>query len=90
MASGKAASSVVLTGRSFLALTGISEVVSFDERDVSLSLGEDGTLLDISGEGLSIVRLSLETGEVDISGRIDAVVYTDERPRKGLLSRLFG
>lgn len=88
MAESKRTSSAVLTGRSFLALTGINEVVSFDESTVTLDC--EGTLLAISGEGLSIVKLSLENGEVSLSGRIDAIVYTDEQPKKGLFSRLFG
>ncbi len=89
MAEGKQASSATLTGRSFLALTGIDEVISFDDGMVTLDCG--GTLLAVSGENLSIVKLSLENGEVSISGRIDAIVYTDDRqPKKGLFSRLFG
>ncbi len=88
MADGKQASSAVLTGRSFLALTGIDEVVSFDDSLVTLNSG--GTLLAVSGENLTMVKLSLENGEVSISGRIDAIVYTDEQPKKGLFSRLFG
>lgn len=88
MAEGKQASSAVLTGRSFLSLTGIDEVIGFDDGMVTLDCG--GTMLAVSGEGLSMVKLSLESGEVSISGRIDAIVYTDEQPKKGLFSRLFG
>lgn len=88
MAEGKHNTSAVLTGRSFLALTGINEVVSFDESTVTLDCA--GTLLAVSGENLSIVKLSLENGEVSLSGRIDAIVYTDEQPKKGLFKRLFG
>lgn len=88
MADSKITSSAVLTGRSFLALCGINEVISFDENMVSLD--SQGTVLAISGENLSIVKLSLENGEVSISGRIDAIVYTDEQPKRGFFGRLFG
>ncbi len=81
-------SSALLTGRSFLALTGVNEVISFDEGLVTLN--SQGSVLAISGEDLSIVKLSLESGEVSLSGRIDAIVYTDEQPKKGLFSKLFG
>ena len=84
----KSGSSVQLTGRSFLELTGINEVLGFDEGLVSLACGD--TVLAVSGEGLSIVKLSLESGELSLSGRIDAIVYTDEQPKKGFFSRLFG
>ncbi len=88
MAENKISSSAVLTGRSFLALTGIKEVVSFDENMVSLD--SQGSLLAVSGEDLSIVKLSLESGEVSVSGKIDAIVYTDEQPKKKMFSKLFG
>ena len=74
----KSNSSAMLTGRSFLALTGIDEVISFDDELVSLN--SQGAVLTVGGQGLSIVKLSLENGEVNISGRIDAIVYTDEQP----------
>ncbi len=88
MAEEKINSSAVLTGRAFLALTGIKEVISFDEGLVTLD--SQGSVLAVSGSDLSIVKLSLESGEVSISGRIDAIVFTDEQPKKGLFSRLFG
>ena len=87
MADSKNNTSAHLTGRSFLALTGIDEVLSFDESMVTLDSG--GTVLAVSGSGLSIVKLSLESGEVSLSGQIDAIVYTDEQPKKGLFSKLF-
>ena len=87
MADEKLMSSATLTGRSFLALTGIDEVISFDEQTVTLDCA--GTVLAVSGENLSMVKLSLENGEVSISGRIDAIVYTDEQPKKGIFSKFF-
>ncbi|MBE6677903.1 MAG: sporulation protein YabP [Ruminococcaceae bacterium] len=84
----KSNSSAMLTGRSFLALTGIDEVISFDDELVSLN--SQGAVLTVGGQGLSIVKLSLENGEVNISGRIDAIVYTDEQPKRGLFSKFFG
>jgi len=88
MVENKNNTSAHLTGRSFLALTGIDEVLSFDDGMVSLDCG--GTVLAVSGSELSIVKLSLESGEVSLSGRIDAIVYTDEQPKRGLFSKLFG
>lgn len=80
-------SSAILTGRNFLALTGINEVVSFDETMVCLD--SQGAILTIGGQGLSIVKLSLESGEVSLSGKIDAIVYTDEQPKRGFIAKLF-
>lgn len=76
---------IALDSRSSLNVSAVDDVVSFDETLVSLSVGE--MTLNVSGEGLSIKNLSLENGEITVNGRIDAVVYFDEAPRK---KRFFG
>ncbi len=68
--------SVTCTARDITLVTAVYDIISFDDTQVSLSLGED-TILSVSGTGLTLRRLSLETGEVDISGRIEAIVYLD-------------
>lgn len=77
--------SLVLDSRSALNVTAVDDVVSFDETLVSLSVGE--TTVNISGEGLSIKNLSLENGDITVNGKIDAIVYFDEAPRR---KRFFG
>ncbi len=74
-----------LDSRSTLNVTAVDDVVSFDETLVTLSVGE--TVMNISGEGLSIKNLSLENGDITVNGRISAIVYFDELPRK---KRFFG
>ena len=45
----------------------------------------------ITGEELHIGKLSLDGGEMQVDGRIDAVTYEDTEVRQGsFLSRLFG
>ncbi|MBE6683289.1 MAG: sporulation protein YabP [Ruminococcaceae bacterium] len=76
-----------LDSRSSLKITAANEVISFDETLISLSVGE--SVLNISGNGLSIKNLSLENGDIEIDGNITAVVYFDEDRRKKK-SRFFG
>ena len=80
---------VILEGRRRMALSGITDVDSFDEQLVVLYC--DTGQIAIRGEQLHISRIDVETGEVNLEGgRIDGVTYTDQRPnRGGLLSRLF-
>ena len=82
---------LVLQNRYTAALTGICEVVSFDENIVVLDT--DMGLLTIKGRELHVTRLTLEKGEADLEGNIDSLVYTsnDSYRRQGqpLLSRLF-
>ena len=80
--------SVTVTERDVTLVTAVCDIISFDETQVSLSLGED-IVLSVSGNGLTLRRLSLETGEVDISGRVDALVYL-ENGVKQKKRRLFG
>ena len=80
--------SLSLESRSCLNITAVDDVLSFDETLVSLSVGE--TVLNISGEGLSIKNLSLENGDITVNGNISAMVYFDDSPRKkrfGLFGR---
>ena len=79
--------SLVLDSRNTLNITAVDDVLSFDETLVSLSIGE--TVLNVSGEGLSIKNLSLEDGNVTVNGKISAVVYFDDTPRKKRFS-VFG
>ena len=67
-----------------------TDVLSFDVSEILLET-EQGMLL-IKGTDLHVNRLSLEKGEVDIAGRIDALSYSDvSHAHKGesLLSRMF-
>lgn len=79
---------LTLNERRQLSLTGVSEVVSFDENTVVLHT-ELGTLV-IQGTELQLKTLSLEGGQVAVDGTISALHY--EQPRSGgsWLRRLMG
>jgi sporulation protein YabP len=72
-------------------LTGILDVISFDENTIVLDT--DMGLLTIKGKDLHVSRLSLEKGELDIEGRTDSFAYSsNESYRKAgqsLFARLF-
>lgn len=79
---------VILTNRGTCALNGISDILSFDVNEILLET-EMGMLMirDVN-------RLTLEKGEVDLSGKIDSIQYSDVSKGKGsqgesLLGRLF-
>lgn len=87
MSDGQFPHKLTLDERKKLTLTGVSEVVSFDETAVVLRTGL-GTLM-VHGRELQLKNLSLEGGQVAVEGQISALVY--EEPRSGgWLSRLFG
>ena len=82
---------VELFNRERGSITGISDVVSFDENQIILDT--DMGLLTLKGKNLHVSRLTLEKGEVDIDGSFDSFIYSsNESFRKSgesLLKRLF-
>lgn len=72
---------LTLNQRKNLTMTGVTEVLSFDESAVLLRTGL-GTLA-VQGQELKLKTLSLEGGQVAVDGRISALVY--EEPREGNL-----
>lgn len=78
-----------LEGREKLTVSGVEDVERFDENCIVMSTCV-GTLV-ISGEDLHIGKLSLDGGELHVTGNIDGVNYEErESPRGSLLGRLFG
>ena len=75
-----------LSERNQLTMTGVTEVVSFEETAVVLrtSLGT----LTVQGTGLQLKTLSLDGGQVAVDGTVSALIY--EEPRLGGWKRIFG
>ena len=77
---------LTLHERKNLTMSGVTEVVSFDESAVVMktTLG----LLTVQGQDLKLKTLSLDGGQVVVDGQICALVY--EEPREtGLWQRLW-
>lgn len=66
-------------------LTGVSEVLSFDENQVSL-LTDCGEI-SLTGENLHVTALMLEEGKMTVEGKVDSVFYLQPARRSGWLSR---
>ena len=69
---------VILKNREKVMVSGAAEVDSFDEHQVVL-ITELGVLV-IKGSGLHIQSLNVESGDVSIDGRIEAVDYIESEP----------
>ena len=80
--------SLALKDRSRLALTGITRIISCDENAAVLEtpLGN----LTVGGQGLQVSELSVASGQVQLSGKIEYLQYAENRQSGGsLLARLF-
>ena len=77
---------LTLNERKNLTLTGVSEVIAFDENMVllSTSLGR----LEVQGENLQLKNLSLDGGQVAVDGEISALFYSQTRQKSGFWQRL--
>ena len=87
----KRAHKLILNNRRTCNLTGVNDVLSFDEKEIILET-EQGMLM-IKGNDLHVNRLTLDKGEVDADGRIDSFTYSEQSGLAGkgesFLSRLF-
>ena len=78
---------LTLTERKHLTLTGVTEVMRFDEEDITMrtTLG----LLAVHGNDLKLKTLSLDGGHVVVDGDIQALIYQQDRPDRSGWRKLF-
>ena len=77
-----------LNERKELTVTGVTEVVSFDEETVVMktSLGT----LTVHGRQLQLKNLSTNGGQVEVSGTVSALIYQQNKPTGSWVRRIFG
>ena len=78
---------LAMEGRRQLSLSGVEEVESFDEHEIIMTTS-CGSLI-VRGEDLSISRLSVDAGDVNVQGMITSLSYEEVAPSGSLWARLF-
>ena len=80
---------LILENREKLSISGVLDVLSFDDQIVILET-ELG-MLTIKGEDLRINKLSIDTQDVIIEGNINTLTYSDKEEKKNgsLLGKIF-
>ena len=79
---------VIMENRGKLSISGVEDVDSFNEEEIVLQT-EMG-ILKLHGCDLHISKLSVEIGEVVITGKVSAMEYDDAAHHGGsLLARMF-
>jgi len=79
--------SLSLDERQRLTVTGVQEVVEFNEDNVTVQTVKG--LLNIRGSGLRVDKLEKETGELRLTGNVSDLGYEDAGPGQGFFARLF-
>lgn len=83
---------LIINNRKTSTMTGILDVLSFDLNEILLET-EQGMLV-VKGTDLHVNRLSVEKGEVELSGNIDSIAYSNVNhvgtsSNENFFSRLF-
>lgn len=83
-------SNLSLWNREKLTLTGIIEVISFDEERIFLitTLGN----IDIKGENLKMNKLDVQNGDVIITGLIVSISYSNKdisKNKENIIKKIF-
>ena len=82
---------IVINNRKSSVVTGVLDVLSFDLNEILLET-EQGLLM-VKGTDMHVNRLSLEKGEVDLSGNIDSIAYSEIHAKgktsENLIAKLF-
>ena len=74
--------------RESVAVTGVLDVISFDEEQVICET--DMGVLILRGNNLHVASLNLENGSLDIFGEIVSINYESQGPRPGKKSGMLG
>ncbi|MCY6960335.1 sporulation protein YabP [Clostridium brassicae] len=83
-------SNLTLENRKKMVLSGVLEVISFDDKCIAL----DTTLgtLTVRGQELKMNKLDVQNGDIIILGQINSCVYTtteSKKDKESIIARLF-
>lgn len=82
------AHTVHIDSRELVSITGVKDVMSFNEQEVTLFT--EGGELHIDGNALHITKLNLDDGHVVLEGEVSAMFYEEPQQQRGsLFSRMF-
>ena len=81
----KRAHSLTIKGET--TITGVTQVVSMEEKEVKVAIGD--RVLQLTGTGFAAEKLSIEEGLLVLNGDVREVKYLAKQEAKGFLKRLF-
>ncbi len=78
---------VIMEDRKKVMLTGIKNVINFDEETIILdtSCGK----FVIKGSSLHILQFNTDTGDLSAEGRVHALIYTAEEKSSNFFGKIF-
>lgn len=76
-----------IDNRTKINITGVDKVISASETQVLAKVS--GTKLCILGKNLTVSRLDVEQGILDLTGELNSLKYTGTTSTQGFLKRIF-
>lgn len=85
----KVSHNIILENRNKLSISGVNDIDSFDDKQIS-AFTEMG-FLTIKGSNLHINKFNTQNGELNLSGKIDSLLYSnrEKAATTNLISKLF-
>lgn len=84
----KMGSSIIIENRSKMSVTGVLDVISFD--DGNIVLDTDMGAMVVHGREFKINKLNVDVGELTIEGELDGFSYEEIGQKKeGFFARMF-
>ena len=78
---------IIIENRKKATICGVKDVLTYTENSV-IAITELGTL-NIKGKEMHIDLLSIEQGDLTVSGHIDSIVYAEIKKRGSAFKSLF-
>lgn len=80
-------SQLVLKNRTNLSVTGVERIYETNESKIQLKVA--GSILTVCGEGLNVSKLDVDTGVVNIEGKINDLKYAHSDSKGNFFKKLF-
>ena len=78
---------LLLENKNYLKINCVQGINNLTENEVSVLIG--GEILEVKGSNIKAEKLSVETGELILTGNIFSIKYEVVKEKKGLFKRIF-
>lgn len=78
---------LALTNRSTLSLTGVEKVIEVSEKQLSLEVG--GSFVTIDGSSMTVQKLDVDNGIIEVKGTVDCIKYHAKKDKGNFFKRIF-
>lgn len=78
---------VIMENRTKITISGVENAESYNETEIILHTSKG--ILQIKGIGLNLNKLSIDSGEITIGGKIYSLEYLEQKEKVSFLSKLF-